>query len=187
MSLLNPPLSSDGTKNQKGEREDESHAGSIPGFGFHVCNYRPKSRGSQPHLQVPQRLLKLLAALREYLQHRAALPVLLSDRRLAKATRLLQIAAFTCGGVEVSEVDLLLLQHVFWDRDPEQGEQVREWLLVNFSSNGEEEALAVAQKSLNRIRDKLSGAGRFPGVRRAIRLCISPSQTWENRGSRSKG
>ena len=139
-----------------------------------------ESRGSQTKpLQVPQRLLKLLADLREYLQQSAALPVLLSDRRLAKATRLLQIAAFTCGGVEVSELDLLLLQHVFWDRNPEQGEQVRQWLLENCSSHAEEAALAVAQKRLNRIRDKLSGPGRFPGVRRATWHFPSPSRIGE--------
>ncbi|CAE7806154.1 ravA [Symbiodinium sp. CCMP2456] len=128
----------------------------------HLCRQACSCASQQ--VKVPQRLLKLLADLREYLQHRAAWPVLLSDRRLAKATRLLQIAAFTCGGVEVSELDLLLLQHVFWDR-PEQGEQVRDWL-INCRSHGEdeEEALAVAQKSLNRIRDQLPGPGpgRFP-------------------------
>ena len=32
-----------------------------------------------------------------------------------------EVAAYTCGGFEVSEVDLLLLQHVFWDRDAETG------------------------------------------------------------------
>ncbi|CAE7821399.1 unnamed protein product, partial [Symbiodinium microadriaticum] len=129
----------------------------------HLCRQACSCASQQ--VKVPQRLLKLLADLREYLQQSAALPVLLSDRRLAKATRLLQIAAFTCGGVEVSELDLLLLQHVFWDRNPEQGEQVRQWLLENCSSHAEEAALAVAQKRLNRIRDKLSGPGRFPGVR----------------------
>ena len=121
--------------------------------------------GAHP-FKVPQRVLNLVAALRKHLRQ-AAPPIVLSDRRLAKATRLLQVATFTCGGAEVSEVDLLLLQHVFWDRDPEQGEQVRHWLLRNYSAHGEEEALTVAQKSLNRAREKVAGAEKFPGVRRA--------------------
>ena len=115
--------------------------------------------------KVPQRLLKLLSALRKHLRE-AAPPMVLSDRRLAKTVKLLQVASFGCGGAEVSEVDLLLLQHVFWDRDPEQGEQVRRWLLSNSRENGEEEALAVAQRSLNQARGRLAAARKFPGARR---------------------
>jgi len=33
-------------------------------------------------------------------------------------------AATSAGGTTVVEADLLLLRHMFWDREPEQGESV---------------------------------------------------------------
>ncbi|OLQ14223.1 hypothetical protein AK812_SmicGene1709 [Symbiodinium microadriaticum] len=40
------------------------------------------------------------------------------------------------GGTRVIESDLLLLRHVFWDREPAQGQLVVEWLLRRFADSG---------------------------------------------------
>jgi len=55
--------------------------------------------------------------------------VLISDRRLAKAVSLVRVAVYATGAEAVSEIDLLLLQHMFWDREPSQAHEVRKWLI----------------------------------------------------------
>ena len=89
-------------------------------------------RAAASRVSFPPRLLQILARLRRYLQEEEP-PVHVSDRRLAKAAQLVQIVAFTSGGRSVSELDLLCLQYVLWDRDPELSERIRSWLLAAFA------------------------------------------------------
>eukprot|EP00439_Symbiodinium_sp_Y106_P066081 s769_g10.t1 len=77
-------------------------------------------------VEFPDSLLEVVAELREFLAEEAEPRFEVSDRRLAKAARLLRIAAAAAGGTRVIESDLLLLRHVFWDREPAQGGDVRE-------------------------------------------------------------
>ncbi|CAE7217987.1 ravA [Symbiodinium natans] len=87
-------------------------------------------------VEFPDSLLEVVAELREFLAEEAEPRFEVSDRRLAKAVRLLRIAAAAAGGSRVIESDLLLLRHVFWDRDPAQGQLVVEWLLRRFADSG---------------------------------------------------
>lgn len=87
----------------------------------------------------PSDLLDLVVSLRAYLRDEAEPPVLLSDRRLKKAVRLIRLAAFTAGAEEVSELDLLLLQHMCWDKEPSQAGEVRVWLLERMRKPPERE------------------------------------------------
>ena len=41
---------------------------------------------------------------------------------------MLRVAAYTCGRTAVDEMDVLLLEHVLWQR-PEEAERIRDWLL----------------------------------------------------------
>mmetsp|Transcript_67519 Transcript_67519/g.162059 ORF Transcript_67519/g.162059 Transcript_67519/m.162059 type:complete len:854 (+) Transcript_67519:57-2618(+) len=76
----------------------------------------------------PERLLKLMAELREYLANEISPPIIVSDRRLAKAAKLLRVAAAAVGSSRVVEADLWILQHVFWDKHPEQASAISGWL-----------------------------------------------------------
>lgn len=87
-------------------------------------------------VQFPERLLQSIAQLRSYLRDEAEPPVLISDRRLGKAVRLLRVAAYAAGASDVSELDLLLLQHIFWDRDPQQAQVVRDWIFRHLAGEG---------------------------------------------------
>ena len=89
-------------------------------------------RAAASRVAFPARLLQTLARLRQHLQEEEP-PVHISDRRLAKAAQLVQIVAFTSGACRVSELDLLCLQYVLWDRDPEMSERIRDWLLSTFA------------------------------------------------------
>jgi len=88
-----------------------------------------ESQSSASKTTFPSHLLDLVVSLRAYLRDEAEPPVNLSDRRLGKAVRLIRLAATTSGATEVSELDLLLLQHICWDKEPSQAGEVRVWLL----------------------------------------------------------
>ena len=92
------------------------------------------ARAAAEAVAFPEELLLAVAELRAHLRDEADPPVNVSDRRLAKAVRLVRLAAHASGAKEVSELDLLVLQHVFWDREAEQSGRIREWLLERFSA-----------------------------------------------------
>lgn len=87
-------------------------------------------------VDFPEDLLVVIADLREFLAE-AEPRFEVSDRRLARSVRLLRIAAAAAGGTTVVEADLLLLRHMFWDREPEQGQLVTEWLLRRLGDTGD--------------------------------------------------
>lgn len=90
-------------------------------------------KGASESVEFPDRLLRLVARLRAYLRDEADPPVVVSDRRLAKAVRLVRVATHVAGGRTVSVLDLLLLQHMFWDREPGQATEVKEWILDQYA------------------------------------------------------
>eukprot|EP00438_Fugacium_kawagutii_P006997 Skav233394 [mRNA] locus=scaffold1038:234581:241935:+ [translate_table: standard] len=100
-------------------------------------------------VRVPSRLLRMVASLRSHLET-VKPPTIISDRRIAKAMRLLQVAAFTCGADEVSELDLLLLNHVFLDG------RSSNTLVMNWLQNyvQEEALLHAVQRGLRQIEAK---------------------------------
>ncbi|CAE8739362.1 unnamed protein product, partial [Polarella glacialis] len=111
----------------------------------------------------PDGLLQIVAELRTYLRDEAEPPVLISDRRLGKAVRLLRLAAHAAGASEVSELDLLILQHVFWDKDPEQAIVVRAWLLdrcANIGEGREKDMVEQARYFLSGVQARLRRAPR---------------------------
>ena len=107
---------------------------------------------------VPARLLRVVASLRAHLGE-VQPPIVISDRRLAKAMRLLQVAAFTCGAKEVCEIDLLLLNHIM-DMPRRSGSVggVMTWLLENGFSTGDEAVLHALQRGLRQVQGKAGTA-----------------------------
>eukprot|EP00930_Biecheleria_cincta_P037600 TRINITY_DN25826_c0_g1_i1.p1 TRINITY_DN25826_c0_g1~~TRINITY_DN25826_c0_g1_i1.p1 ORF type:complete len:738 (+),score=129.92 TRINITY_DN25826_c0_g1_i1:288-2501(+) len=108
----------------------------------------------------PDELLMVVVNLRSHLRDEAEPPVQLSDRRLGKAVRMIRLGAYAAGGNEVCEIDLLLLQHMCWDRDPEKGEHVRKWLLDQLGTNiergfGEKDVVEQARYLLSGVRARL--------------------------------
>jgi len=87
-------------------------------------------------VEFPEALLRVVSELREYLAEEAEPPYIVSDRRLGKAVRLIRVSAAAVGAPKVVEADLLLLRHMFWDRNPEQGELVAQWLFRRFLEDG---------------------------------------------------
>eukprot|EP00193_Tetraselmis_chui_P012111 CAMPEP_0177772146 /NCGR_PEP_ID=MMETSP0491_2-20121128/12044_1 /TAXON_ID=63592 /ORGANISM="Tetraselmis chuii, Strain PLY429" /LENGTH=555 /DNA_ID=CAMNT_0019289891 /DNA_START=116 /DNA_END=1783 /DNA_ORIENTATION=- len=77
---------------------------------------------------VPPGVVQLITDLRTYLQDKVEPPCYISDRRLVKSIAMLQVAAYTNGRSQVSEVDCLLLQHVLWNR-PDLAERIYDYLL----------------------------------------------------------
>jgi len=75
---------------------------------------------------LPDKILTVMAELREHCATELSLNV--SDRRLVKAAQLLRVAAAAVGAREVIEADLWLLQHVFWDKNPEHSTAIKQWL-----------------------------------------------------------
>lgn len=111
-------------------------------------------------VDFPEELLVVIADLREFLAE-AEPRFEVSDRRLARAVRLLRIAAAAAGGRSVVEADLLLLRHMFWDRDPEQGQLVTEWLLRRLGDTGDgKKAWSFLLEGLQtRLRHGVRGPG----------------------------
>lgn len=117
----------------------------------------------------PSHLLDLVVSLRAYLRDEAEPPVNLSDRRLGKAVRLLRLGASLCGAKEVSELDLLLLQHICWDKEPSQATEVRVWLLERMrrlaQEDGEDNDLVEKVKFLlNPLKLRLRRKPRASGT-----------------------
>jgi len=110
-------------------------------------------------------MLQTIARLRVHLRDVVEPPVLVSDRRLAKAVRVLRLAAYAAGGTEVCELDLLLLQHILWDKDPAQAEAVREWLFEHSfgaasPQQGGDDFLPQARFLLKAIKERLARASK---------------------------
>ena len=99
-------------------------------------------------VHVPSRILELLRRLRAHLHD---LELTISDRRLLKAVRLMQVAAYCLGATELVEVDLLILKHVLWDELPT-------WLQESCDVAGEEEALQSLQRCLRESQVKAATA-----------------------------
>ncbi|CAE8737158.1 unnamed protein product, partial [Polarella glacialis] len=120
-------------------------------------------REAAEQVNVPDHLLSLLAGLRAFLREEVQPPVFVSDRRLAKAVQLLRVAAYAAGAREVSEVDLFLLQHILWDRDPAQAETVQEWLFENCAGGpcGDDDFLVQAQGRVHFIEFALRDNARI--------------------------
>jgi len=60
--------------------------------------------------------------------------IYLSDRRTLKAIKMLKLAAYTNGRMEVRPFDCILLQHCLWQSPAEQ-ELIFEFLLEKLSAN----------------------------------------------------
>ncbi|KAL6782059.1 hypothetical protein ACKKBF_B10515 [Auxenochlorella protothecoides x Auxenochlorella symbiontica] len=84
-------------------------------------------------VEVPSRVLQLLADLRKHMQEEREPPTYISDRRLVKAVVLLQVAAWTCGRRRVLEFDALLLRNVLCYRPEDEG-HVTNWLLQHIAA-----------------------------------------------------
>merc|ERR1719181_1577325 len=82
---------------------------------------------------VPPGIVKLLVALRQHLADKCEPPVVVSDRRLLKAVKLLKVSALTNGRAAVSESDCMLLQHALWEK-PDEQVKIYEWLVSNIET-----------------------------------------------------
>eukprot|EP00913_Durusdinium_trenchii_P015737 g14789.t1 len=106
-----------------------------------------------------------------------------SDRRLARSVRLLRIAAAAAGGRTVVEADLLLLRHMFWDRDPEQGQLVTEWLLRRLGESGD--GKKAWSFLLEGLQTRLRHGARGPGLEAARRDLRNLQQDGRDAASRA--
>ena len=95
---------------------------------------------AQRNVEVPSRVIDILARLRSHLMQECEPPIYISDRRLLKCINMLKMCAFTNGRTSVSEFDTLLLKHVCWSSPSEQG-KVEEWLLDQLISQTETKQL----------------------------------------------
>jgi MoxR-like ATPase len=96
---------------------------------------------------VPEEVNELLAEARLLLQQgglNMVSPDYVSDRRMLRAVKLLQTAAFCAGRSEVSLLDCHLLEHVLWSR-PDACTPLREWLVsrISSSSRAQQEAQRI--------------------------------------------
>lgn len=91
-------------------------------------------RQALSNVRVPQNVIQMVTDLRTYLQEKIEPPVYVSDRRLVKAVQLLQVAAFCNGRDAVTEYDVLLLQHVLWQR-PDHAEKIADWVLAYLAAD----------------------------------------------------
>lgn len=108
---------------------------------------------------VPEAVLYTYARLHQALLERG---IEISDRRYKESLRLLRARAFLDGRSEVTEEDLLILQHVFW-HDPAQAPEVArlvfavaEPVLVGITEI-ENEALAAVTEARQLIAEGASG------------------------------
>jgi MoxR-like ATPase len=95
---------------------------------------------AQGKVEVPSRVIDILARLRSHLMQECEPPIYISDRRLLKCINMLKMCAFTNGRRSVSEFDTLLLKHVCWSSPSEQG-KIEEWLLDQLISQTETKQL----------------------------------------------
>lgn len=122
-------------------------------------------------MHVPSRIYELLKRLRAHLR---GMHISISDRRLLKAVRLMQVAAYSLGATELVEVDLLVLKHVLWDELPT-------WLSESCDVADEEEALKSLQRCLRESHVKATTArGRLKELLASIsslvhHLCVEAS------------
>ena len=85
-------------------------------------------------VEVPDRVLDLLVALREHLQDKCEPPVYVSDRRFTKCVTILQVAAYANGQAYIDVYDCLLLQHLLGQR-PGDDEKVRSFVLDTIAND----------------------------------------------------
>ncbi|CAE8607082.1 unnamed protein product, partial [Polarella glacialis] len=95
---------------------------------FGAADAKELRKSAAQSVVFPSRLLNLVARLRLHLRDEVQPPVVLSDRRLAKAVQAIRVATHAAGGNTVTELDMLLLQHMLWDRDPNQAAAISAWL-----------------------------------------------------------
>ena len=144
---------------QTGQDGQDGQDNDFTSFTSFDCKDCQEACRAAQQVAVPSRLLRMVGALRRHLEE-AQPKKLISDRRLAKAMRLLQVAAFTMGAQEVSEIDLLLLRHMFdvSGQHGADGSMVVKWLLEHCFSRHEEDVLRTMQRGLRQIQAKAKGA-----------------------------
>ena len=122
---------------------------------------RDTAKAAYRSVELPDAVVDVLTALRNYLQDKCEPPIYVSDRRFMKAVNLLQVAAYADGrdqvlplatpvhgscraacpafvptahASQVNEYDCLLLEHVFGQR-PDDSHKVKAYVLENIASD----------------------------------------------------
>jgi MoxR-like ATPase len=128
-----------------------------------MTDFQDAAGDAHAAVRVPPSVIDLLVGLRTFLQDKCEPPVYVSDRRFMKAVALLQVAAHADGRDEVSEVDCLLLEHVFGQR-PDDAHKVRARVLdVIGSDPGLTQAELVLLALFGRAARVLGGGGADAG------------------------
>lgn len=96
------------------------------------ADFRQAQEAARRAVRVPKHVVDTIADLRLFLQDKCEPPVYVSDRRLVKAVNMLRVAAYCDGRTAVSDTDVLLLQHVLWQR-PDESERIYDYLLKQLS------------------------------------------------------
>uniref|UniRef100_A0A7R9V9M6 AAA+ ATPase domain-containing protein n=1 Tax=Chlamydomonas euryale TaxID=1486919 RepID=A0A7R9V9M6_9CHLO len=85
-------------------------------------------------VDVPDAVIDVIVAVRNYLQDKCEPPIYVSDRRFMKSIQMLQVAAYGDGRDEVIEADCLLLEHVFGNR-PDDCHKVKAYVIETIASD----------------------------------------------------
>jgi MoxR-like ATPase len=93
---------------------------------FDVGTLAQIRRDAHANTNVPDAVHHVLRDVRTWL-HRSGMNNV-SDRRMTRAVRMLQVAAYTSGRRQVTLQDCLLLEHVLWSH-PDHASVVRAWLV----------------------------------------------------------
>lgn len=89
---------------------------------------------------IPSEVLNLIKGLKMFLRDQYSQPIYISDRRLVKSLKVLQISALTNGRSTVSLIDCFLLKHIFWNC-PEDQLPIEKWLLSHLPPLVDEKGL----------------------------------------------
>ncbi|GAX85774.1 hypothetical protein CEUSTIGMA_g13189.t1 [Chlamydomonas eustigma] len=115
---------------------------------------------------VPLSVIRIMADLRQHIQEGLEPKTYVSDRRMAKAVQLLQVAAYCDGRTVVSREDLLMLKHVLW-QDPQHVDKVYDWLLKQVSADsGFKQLDSLFQSLFLRMCESLESHKKLSSIQR---------------------
>jgi len=146
---------------------------SVPNEPFDLDTDSEEAILTEEHIKIAQRLAsevafpddlqEIMIDLRDFM---AENDCVISDRRLAKAALLIRLAACTAGATTVSESDLMLLQYMFWEKDKDQIDAIKRFLLERVkgrrTAGSSATDLDAMTHMLTMVKFKMGPAMRMP-------------------------
>ncbi|CAE7327689.1 Dnah7 [Symbiodinium sp. CCMP2456] len=146
---------------------------SVPDEPFDLDTDSEEAILTEEHIKIAQRLAskvtfpddlqEIMIDLRDFM---AENDCVISDRRLAKAALLIRLAACTAGATTVSESDLMLLQYMFWEKEKDQIDAIKRFLLERVkgrrTAGSSATDLDAMTHMLTMVKFKMGPAMRMP-------------------------